>query len=96
MIPIAGISPEQEPSPKTMGEIAKLAQEKGIHYIFAETLLSPRISETIAKEIGAEILVLNPVENLMPTEKKSGENYFTLMETNLVNLTKALSCATTY
>ena len=92
IIPIAGISPEEEPSLRRLGEIAKLAQEKNIRYIFFETLVSPKLAETIAEEIGADTLVLNPVEGLTSEEIKSGKSYITEMEKNLNNLRLALVC----
>ncbi|HDY73402.1 MAG TPA: ABC transporter substrate-binding protein [Candidatus Jorgensenbacteria bacterium] len=92
IISIAGISPEEEPSLRRLGEIAKLAQEKNINYIFFETLISPKLAETIAQEIGAETLVLNPVEGLTDEEIESGKSYISEMEKNLSNLQRALVC----
>lgn len=92
VISIAGISPEEEPSPKWIAEIARLASEKKIQYIFFETLASPKLAETIAREIRAETLVFNPIEGLTDAEIASGENYVSLMEKNLKNLQTALIC----
>jgi len=92
IISIAGLSPEEEPSPKRMAEIAQLAKQKDIKYIFFETLVSPKLSETIAREIGAETLVFNPIEGLTKEEVEAGENYISIMEKNLANLRKALRC----
>ena len=89
-IAIAGLSPEIEPSPAQIVEIVKLARENGVKYIFFETLVSPRLSEIIAKEVGAQTLVLNPIEGLTENEIKQGKNYFTLMRENLKNLKIAL------
>lgn len=90
-IPIAGLA-QEEPSPQRLAEVTKLAKEKNIKYIFFETLVSPRLSETIAREVGAETLVLNPVAGLTPEEERAGKNYITLMEKNLANLKIALEC----
>ena len=91
-INIAGLSPKEEPSPKRMAEITDLAREKNIRYIFFETLVSPKLAETIAKEIGIETLVLNPIEGLTNEELVAGENYISIMEKNLINLRRALQC----
>lgn len=90
-IPIAGIS-EEEPSVLRIAEIARLAKEKNIKYIFFETLANPGLSKTIAKETGAETLVLNPVEGLTLEEKQQGKNYVSIMRENLANLKLALEC----
>ncbi len=91
-IPIAGISPEDEPSVKKIGEIAQVARVKGIHFIFFETTASPKLAETIAREIGIETLVLNPIETLTEADHQAGEDYISVMKKNLNNLRKALSC----
>lgn len=91
-IPIAGISPDEEPSPKDLVKIADLAHLKNINYIFFETNISPKLSETIAREVGAQTLVLNPLESLTTYEIQLGEQYNTIMERNLSNLRRALVC----
>lgn len=90
--PIAGISPEEEPSPKELAQIVELARAKGVKFIFFETMASPKLAETIAREIGGGILVLNPLESLTQDEVLSGEDYFSLVEKNLINLRTALGC----
>lgn len=89
---IAGLSPEEEPSLRRLGELTKLAREKNIRYIFFETLVSPKLAETLAREIGAETLVFNPIEGLSAEEIRLGRDYVSIMEENLKNLRRALSC----
>lgn len=91
-IPIAGLSSEEEPSSKEMAEIIKFAKNNNVKYIFFESLISPKLSETIAKEIGAQTLLLNPIGGLTEDEINSGKDYFTEMRNNLVNLKIALQC----
>lgn len=90
MVAIAGISPINEPSPQQLAEIVKLVRERGIRHIFFETLVSPLLAETIAREVGAETLMLNPLEGLTAEEIRSGKDYISVMEDNLANLKKAL------
>lgn len=89
-VPVAGISPEQEPSPKTIANIIDLARKNDFKYIFLETLASPKTVNVIAEEAGLEILTLNPIEGLHEEEQKNGEDYISIMEKNLDNLKKAL------
>lgn len=91
-IAISGISPDEEPSSKKIVEISKLAKKNNIKYIFFETLVSPKLAETIANEIGAKTLVLDPIEGMSDDDIKQGNNYFTVMQKNLNNLKIALSC----
>jgi zinc transport system substrate-binding protein len=89
---ITGVSPDAEPSPKDLARIAKFAKDNKIEYIFFESLVSPKLSETLASEIGAKTLVLNPLEGLTSEEAASGKDYFSEMRNNLANLKIALSC----
>ncbi|MGD0523066.1 MAG: zinc ABC transporter substrate-binding protein [Candidatus Microgenomates bacterium] len=91
-IAIAGLSPDSEPSLKQLAEIASFAKTNNIKYIFFESLVSPKLSQTIASEVGAKTLVLNPIEGLTSTEISQGKNYLTVMQDNLKNLRLALDC----
>ncbi|MEW6662434.1 MAG: metal ABC transporter substrate-binding protein [Bacillota bacterium] len=85
-VPIMGLSPEAEPSPAQMAKLVRLVRGTGVKYIFSETLANPRIAETLAKEVGAEVLILNPIEGLTKEQALAKEDYFSIMEQNLVNL----------
>ncbi len=89
---IAGLSPDAEPTPKKLALIADFVKQHGIRIIFFETLVSPRIAETLARETGAQALVLNPLEGLTKQEDALGKNYLTEMEQNLTALRIALQC----
>ncbi|MCF2940321.1 metal ABC transporter substrate-binding protein [Paenibacillus alkaliterrae] len=90
-VPIAGLSPEQEPSPEQMAEVVEFAKEHDVKIIFFETLVDPKIAQTIADEISAQTAVLNPIEGLTEEEIKDNVDYITIMERNLEGLKKALS-----
>lgn len=92
-VPISGLSPDEEPSPAQLAQVTEFVKEHNIQYIFFETLVSPKLSETIAQEVGAQTLVLDPIEGLSDDDIKQGENYFTVMESNLKNLQIALECS---
>jgi len=89
---IAGLSPDAEPTAQALAEIAQVAKSHKIPYIFFETLTSSKLSDTIAHEIGARTLVLNPLEGLSEEEVKGGKTYFTEMQQNLDHLRLALAC----
>lgn len=89
---ISGLSPEQEPSAKRIAEISTLAKDKGIHHVFFETLVSPKIAQIITSEAHAIPLVFNPLEGLTSQEQQQGEGYISIMQQNLTNLKTALSC----
>jgi zinc transport system substrate-binding protein len=89
-VAIMGLAPDAEPTPERMAEIIRYVRSNGIKYIFFETLVSPKLSEVIASESGAETLVLNPIEGLTDGDIARGENYLSIMRTNLMNLQHAL------
>jgi len=91
-VSIAGLSPDAEPSAQQLAGIVKFAKAKKVKYIFFESLVSPKLSDTIADEVGAKTLVLNPLEGLSSEEISRGKNYFTEMRKNLTNLRMALQC----
>lgn len=91
-VSIAGISPEEEPSPKDLARIIEVVGAKQVTHIFFEPTASSKLSETIAREVGAQTLVLNPVESPSFAALQAGEDYISLMMNNLNNLRKALSC----
>nr|WP_296066302.1 metal ABC transporter substrate-binding protein [uncultured Actinoplanes sp.] len=85
---ITGISPEAEPSPRRLAAVAKEAREHGTTTIFFETLVSPKVADTIAREVGARTAVLDPLEGIT-----GPGDYFSVMRDNLAALTTALGCA---
>jgi zinc transport system substrate-binding protein len=91
-VPIAGISPEAEPTPKQLEKVIRQVKESKAKTVFFETLLSPRLAETVARETGAQTDVLNPLEGLTEEELERGETYLTVMRDNLEALRKALEC----
>lgn len=92
-VAISGISPEEEPSAQKLAEISDFVKKNDIEYIFFETLVNPRLSNTIANETGAQTLVLDPLEGLSDDDISAGKNYFTVMRNNLNNLQTALQCS---
>lgn len=89
---ISGLSPDAEPSAKQLAETVEFAKTNGVKYIFFESLVSPKLAETIANEVGAQTLVLNPIEGLSEGDLAAGKNYLTEMGANLDNLKIALEC----
>ncbi|MCL1876882.1 zinc ABC transporter substrate-binding protein [Candidatus Saccharibacteria bacterium] len=83
---IAGLSPDSEPSAKTLSKLAEEAKQKHITYVFFEENVSPKLAETLAREIGAKTLLLSPIEN------PENQDYFEAMRANLTNLRTALEC----
>ena len=91
-IPIAGISPDEEPDPKSLAAVAAAAKAKKVTVIFFETLVPKKLSETVAAEIGASTDALDPIEGLTRAQIDAGDNYSRIQERNLSSLRKGLRC----
>ena len=91
-IPLTGISPEAEPSAKAIEALVDEVRNHGVTTVFFETLVSPKLAETVAREAGAQTAVLDPLEGLTTDEIDEGADYFSVMRENLAALRKALSC----
>ena len=91
-MPLEGLSPEAEPSARGIADLADLVRTSGVTTVFFETLVSPKLAQTVAREAGIETAVLNPLEGLTDDEIAAGEDYFSVMRSNLAALRKALGC----
>lgn len=91
-IPISGVEPEADPSPRRLEDVARIAEDRAVTTIYFETLVSPRVAEAIARTVGAKTAVLNPIEGLTDEQARAGENYVSLMRANLAALVEGLGC----
>ena len=90
---VAGIEPDAEPDAQRLAELADLARGKGVTTVFTEEAVSPRIAETLAREAGGlRTEVLSPLETLSARERRTGDDYFSLMRSNLDKIAGALGC----
>jgi zinc transport system substrate-binding protein len=90
-IPIAGLSPDVEPTLGKLTELANLTKKKNIKVIYFEGLTSSKVAQTLANEIGAQTEVLNPLEGLTKEDQQQGLDYLGVMKKNLDALMKSLS-----
>lgn len=87
---ITGLSPEAEPDPRSLAAVATYVREHHVSTIYSETLVSPAVARTVARETGATTAVLDPIEGL--TDASAGRNYLEVMRSNLAVLEKGQSC----
>jgi zinc transport system substrate-binding protein len=89
---LTGSSPEAEPSPLELESLVDRVRATGATTVFAEPLVSDRIAKTVAREVGAEVATLDPIEGLSEERLEAGEDYVSVMRDNLVALREALGC----
>jgi len=87
---VMGLSTEAEPTSQAIKEISDFIQQHGVRYLLMEELSSPKLAETLARDLGIEILTLNPIEGLTEEQEASGEDYLSIMRHNLASLELAL------
>ena len=89
---LSGVSSDSEPSAERMIALVREIKSSRTKYLFAEELLSPRLTETLAKEAGAGVLILHGAHNLTRDDLSRNVTFFDLMERNLEQLQKGLQC----
>lgn len=89
---VTGISPHDEPSVQELKKLIMLLKAENIRYVLFESLASSRLAQTLADEVGAKSLILNPIEGLTKEQQEEGEDYFSLMRKNLITLRTAMEC----
>lgn len=86
-VAVTGLTPGDEPTPRRLAEVAQLATARGVTTIFFEELVSPRTAQSLAREVGAQAVVLSPLESA----PEDGD-YLSAMRANLAALQQALGC----
>jgi zinc transport system substrate-binding protein len=89
---ISELDPEVEPSPARLREIGDIVEERGIKTLYSETLVSPKVTETLAADLGVNTAVLDPLEGLSEDATAAGDDYVSIMQANLAALEEGLVC----
>ncbi|MEV0894709.1 metal ABC transporter substrate-binding protein [Promicromonospora sp. NPDC050262] len=90
---ISELDPEAEPSPARLREIGAVVRENGVKTLYSETLVSPKVTETLAADLGVDTAVLDPLEGLSEEASAAGDDYVSVMRANLAALEEGLVCA---
>ncbi len=88
--PVAGLSPDAEPSPAGLRDLQDLIADEGVTTVFNERLASPKLTQALADDVGVGTAVLDPIEGL--SDETADEDYLSLMEQNLTSLQEANAC----
>jgi zinc transport system substrate-binding protein len=89
--PIAGLSPDAEATAADLARLQELITEDGVTTVFSERLVSPKMAETLADDLGVSTAVLDPIEGL--SDDTADEDYLSLMRENLTALQQANGCS---
>lgn len=89
---VSGLAPEADVPPQDIQKVVQIAKDKDVKVIFSEDLVDPRLANTLASEVGAQVLVLSPLEGINETEQQEGKTYLDKWYQNLDNLRMVLEC----
>lgn len=90
LAPVAGLSPDAEPTLADLADLQQLIDDEGITTVFSETLGSPRFTRPLADDLGLRTDVLDPLEGLASEDDSA--DYLSLMRDNLTALQEANGC----
>mgnify|MGYP000854186531 FL=1 len=85
---ISGLDPDSSPSAARLQEIAEVVKSQGVTTIFTESLIDPKVAQTLADDLGIGTAVLDPIES----QADASKDYTAVMNENIDALAKALNC----
>jgi len=89
--PIAGLSPDAEATAADLARLQQLITDDGVTTVFSERLVSAKMAETLADDLGVSTAILDPIEGL--SDDTADEDYLSLMRENLTALQQANGCS---
>ncbi len=87
---VTGLTPEAEPDAGQLADVAAFVRAHAVRTIYSETLVSPAVADTLARETGARTAVLDPIEGL--TEESAGSDYLAVMRADLATIRRGQPC----
>ncbi|MCD2347682.1 metal ABC transporter substrate-binding protein [Clostridium guangxiense] len=69
---------EGEPSTKRLAELTDFCKKNKVKTVFVEDMVSPKVSKTLAKEVGAKVEKIYTIES-----REDGKDYIESMKSNL-------------
>lgn len=87
-LPIAGLTPSEEPSQQALKRIIEEARLHDLNYIAFEDTVTPKVAKVVKQEIGAESVTIYNLESV--TKEQMNKSYFDLMRENIKALETAL------
>ncbi|WP_321779620.1 metal ABC transporter substrate-binding protein [Sulfurimonas sp.] len=89
---LSGLSPDAQPSAKSMVRLIQHIKEHNISTVFFESFVSDKAIKSIANEAKVSVDVLQPLGNITRDEADKKLSYKTIMLENLEKISKALEC----
>jgi zinc transport system substrate-binding protein len=87
---LTGLTPESEPAGRHLAAVSDFVRRSKVRTIYYETLVSPRVAQTVAGTTGVRTAVLDPLEGL--DDRSAGADYLQVMRSNLATLKAGQPC----
>lgn len=87
-LPIAGLTPSEEPSQQALKRVIEEARAHDLTHIAFEDTVTPKVAQVVQNEIGAETVTIYNLESV--TKDQMDKSYFDLMRENVKALETAL------
>lgn len=79
---------ENEPSVRNLARVVKFIKENGNKYFLCDKFGVTKISQSIAEQTGAEILLIDSLHNVSRAEFEKGASFIEIMQNNVITLEK--------
>ena len=89
-VAVQGLTPDREPTPSRLEQVAAYVQEHHVTTIYAETMAAPAVARAVAAQTGARVAALDPIEGI--TDESAAADYFGIMRADLDALRTGLGC----
>ena len=89
---LSGLSPEAQPSAKTMISLIEHVKEHNLNTIFFESFASDKAIRSIANEANVSVDVLSTLGNITADQADKKLSFESIMRSNLNKISKALEC----
>ncbi|MCS7280413.1 MAG: zinc ABC transporter substrate-binding protein [Desulfobacterota bacterium] len=83
---------ESDVQPKKVWKMKDILKKNRAKFVFYEESKNRKLAEKLAKELGIEILPLNPGHSVSKKDLEGGITFEKIMENNLQSLRKGLEC----
>lgn len=74
---------QEEPTPRDIQNVINAVHQYHLRYVGYESLESPAISQSIASQTDATLIIMDPIEGLSQSDQNAGKTYLTKMHENI-------------
>lgn len=89
-VPVSGLTPDAQPSSAQLADLIAHIEHEDISTVYTEPLVPRDLADTVARDSGADVAVLDPIGGV--TEESPGSDYFEIMRSNRDAVVEGQGC----